>query len=48
MLWERSVAIPGLPAGTLAVEFRNHFPPEQLLYRTALVTGFQPSTWALL
>ena len=39
MLWERSVAIPGLPAGTWAVEFRNYFPPKQLFYRFALVIG---------
>jgi hypothetical protein len=39
MLWEHSLEVPGLPAGTAVVEFRNYFPPENLLYSFALVIG---------
>ncbi|MBZ0089973.1 MAG: hypothetical protein K8H90_06315 [Thermoanaerobaculia bacterium] len=38
-VWEHSFDVPGLPAGTWAVEFRSYFPPEQLLYRFALTIG---------
>ncbi len=38
-VWEHSFDVPGLPAGTWAVEFRDYFPPEQLFYRFALVIG---------